>query len=1178
MIIKTIKFRLFHWFLKDCFSFKGDFSICKSSLFSVLFLCLSVSVSFSQPDAYNHPELDWQTISGEHFDVHFHQGAERTARVVLKIAEEIYEPITSLYDYKLDEKMNFVIRDHDDYSNGGAFYFDNTVEIWGSNLDYDLRGAHNWLRDVVTHEFVHMIQLQATRKTSRRFPAFYAQVLAYEKEKRPDVIRGYPNVIASYPLPMVIVPLWFAEGVAQHQEKNHHYDIYDSHRDMLIRTRYLNNKLLTYPEMGSFGQAGTGNESVYNQGYSLVNFIVKNYGEEALRRISKNMASPFNFSFDRAIEKAIGTSGEKVYETWRKELEENYSKRLSVIQKNQVSGEKILLGETSEEAEKTSVSHSFYCSVCAGKTNKNLGLDKFSRSRDFQNFSDTVPGGGTANLYPTWSADGKTLAFVSNFEGGGYFGRTSLYTYETETKKHKLIKNGIYSTPSWSGKKIFYSRKGELNEFKSRFSDIYVFDLETEKETRLTHDLRAFNPTVFESKIAFAVNSDGTMNLVLAELDSTSVKNLRYLTNFSNGEQVYYPKFSPDGKQIVFDVSSFDGRDVALLNTDGTNFHYVANSKLDERNPNFSADGTKIIYSCDKTGIFNIYSYEFSSGKTEILTNVTGGAFMPSQNKDGKIAYAEFAVDGYKIAILDKPKNLDENLAVYIENYESTIPTRTFNDTVYPETVSSNYKPKLSKMLIFPRVTIDYGTVKPGVYGTWNDILNKYNFFWGFSGNKDFEVDAFSIIEYKFKKPTIFFELYYISRKLRDTSFGKATEGNDAINNETSAKRDFKYIFNLFEIDTGIRGKINSANDYQFAFVHSRYSTKVKYNYFVIDNVEGTVEYKPDDSLVRYFTPSPYFLGYSFSSKWNYKSVVPAPDGNINPHQGRTLDIAFDNEINQFNRDSDFSVSDKGTLQQNRLNYTMSKVKVDYSEFLPVPFLKKWRHTLAINFQGGMLLGYNKNNIAPKDSISAFPEIYTKNTRTPDDYFNFFGGGYPGMRGYSYYGLEGRYLTLFNFTYRFPIIKDRAFDFLHLRFDKLYGSVFADFGNLWENTSTQNSFRSISNGKSNLNKKESYSGYDYGNLKDTWKDYKIDVGYQLRASLFSFFGYPTAVEFSAAYGLTTFDTLVDTDPVSGVEKDRVFFPEGAKPLNSSDEGKSYVDKIVKNGGEWRYYLTVLFEF
>ena len=38
-----------------------------------------------------HPELNWFTIKGEKVVVHYHEGAERTARVVCKIGDEIWD-------------------------------------------------------------------------------------------------------------------------------------------------------------------------------------------------------------------------------------------------------------------------------------------------------------------------------------------------------------------------------------------------------------------------------------------------------------------------------------------------------------------------------------------------------------------------------------------------------------------------------------------------------------------------------------------------------------------------------------------------------------------------------------------------------------------------------------------------------------------------------------------------------------------------------------------------------------------------------------------------------------------------------------------------------------------------------------------------------------------------------
>jgi hypothetical protein len=66
-----------------------------------------------------------------------------------------------------------------------------------------------------------------------------------------------------------------------------------------------------------------------------------------------------------------------------------------------------------------------------------------------------------------------------------------------------------------------------------------------------------------------------------------------------------------------------------------------------------------------------------------------------------------------------------------------------------------------------------------------------------------------------------------------------------------------------------------------------------------------------------------------------------------------------------------------------------------------------------------------------------------------------------------------------------------------------------------------------------------------GDLKS--KELKRDVGAGLRVQLHSFYSYPTAVDFDVAYGLDRFAVVEDN--------------------NRTEYGK-----------EWRYYLTVLFDF
>lgn len=1000
-------------------------------LLIVLLFTLFVGVVNAQEQFY-HPELDWQTLETPHFYIHYHTGAERTAQVIAKIAEEIYEPVTSLYDHKPDQKVSFIVKDYDDYANGAAYFYDNKIEIWATSMDFDLRGTHNWLRNVITHEFTHIVQIQTSMKFGRRVPGFYLQWLGYEAERRPDVLYGYPNVIASYPISGFVVPSWFAEGVAQHNRAELSYDWWDAHRDMILRMYALDGKMLSWNEMAVFGKTSLGNESSYNSGFAFVQYIGQRYGEDKVAEISRNLSRLDAIAIDGAIERAIGKPGRQVYDEWVEFVRADYERRIANVREHSVAG-------------------------------------------------DIIADVGFGNFYPVFSPDGLRVAYVSNKEAD-YFGLSSLYLYDLESKTEKKLQGGVRSNLSWTpdGKRIYYSKTTKDNPHWSSLHDIYYYDFENEDEERVTRGLRSNAPSVSPdgTRLAYVAGSDGTLNLFVMDIDG---KNSRALTEYTQGEQVYNPRWSPDGETIVFDYSMKEGRDIASVPAGGGAVRMVVATPDDERTALFTLDGRRLIFSSDRSGIFNIYSLDIVSGRIEQLTNVLGGAFMPSIRSDGSLAFASYTSTGYKIAFLQQPTSLTEaahqsrfDSINYIRSVQPPGPAlastdveessidwprlRSYDDTNKPNLTSRPYSPIFTSLTIVPFLRVDnynpknkgIDVIKPGIYAFSNDVLEKVSMFAGGAINRKLERDLFLIFDYRDKllgffqlgmEPTVSLELYNITRK----TTANATLG--------ALTFPLEITYSLLEFDAVIRQKIfTEALDLELRFAHSRYTS--------------TLEFPPmpgfGSQIIR--IDDLYFIGNDASASFTYNGVAPSRTQEINP-VGRRIKLRYDYEFNKFNPENQYDSQGRALYERFRFH----RVELNWREHYKLP---GWKHTLSAHLRGGAILGPAAHN-----------------------FFDFYLGGLAGMKGYPYYSLGGNEMASMNLTYRFPIFERIDLRFLHFYFDKLYGAVYGDIGDAWTGTPTGNKF-------------------------------KRDVGAELRLESFSWYAYPTRIFFNASYGLDRFHRVV----------------------------------------------------
>ena len=682
---------------------------------------LLLSFIYSQVE-YNHPELNWHTFDTEHFKIHFHDETEMTAREAAVVAEVIYPKITEFYAFEPHQKTHLILIDPDDYSNGAAYYYDNKIMIWASPLDFELRGSHRWLQNVITHEFAHIVSLQKSMKAGTRIPGAYFQLMNYEEEKRPDVLYGYPNTLISYPIPGTNVPPWLAEGIAQYMYDDADWDSWDSHRDMILRDRVINDNMLSFTEMNTFGKKGIGNESTYNAGYALSTFLANEYGSQALSDIMDELSSPLQFSINRAISNVIGISGDDLYQDFKNAVQAKYNTLVDPIKIMPVQGKKLQYN-------------------------------------------------GTTNIHPKWHPTKNAYAYLSN-RGNDFFGQTNLYFHDIKSDEDKKIKSGVFSPSTWhpNGEVIYYSRKSKFpNKNGSKFYDIYSFNLESEEEKRLTYDARAFNPVFMEhdSSIAFLATHDGGQDIHVLDLKKGVTKKI---TDFKERPMISYLSYDHNSKKLYFDITWHHFRDVYSYDLIESSMEMVySNSSFDERNISSNSEGL-MVHSRDKSGIYNLYIANPSDSTEGYVTNVTGGAFMPNVSKDGRILYSLYDKGAYSIALLEDIFYIDDDYIgygddYYLNNSESRSPITKLDDTkAFP------YEDQFPNMFILPKLMFDYGTLKPGFYFSSSEVINRLSLFGGASLNKLNDVDLFFIFDFKRFYPTIFFETYYLTRNTSDKS------------------------------------------------------------------------------------------------------------------------------------------------------------------------------------------------------------------------------------------------------------------------------------------------------------------------------------------------------------------------------------------------------------------------
>ena len=125
-----------------------------------------------------------------------------------------------------------------------------------------------------------------------------------------------------------------------------------------------------------------------------------------------------------------------------------------------------------------------------------------------------------------------------------------------------------------------------------------------------------------------------------------------------------------------------------------------------------------------------------------------------------------------------------------------------------------------------------------------------------------------------------------------------------------------------------------------------------------------------------------------------------------------------------------------------------------------------------------------------------------------DSFFHFYLGGLPGLKGYPFYSIQGTRKVLVEYSFRIPLFREKHYPLLWMIFQNSTIGTILQIGDAW--TAADN---------------------------HAWKK---SVGIQWRINGYSFYNFPTAIEFEIHQGLTKFDREIKGDLISYGDEPRAY--------------------------------------
>lgn len=754
--------------------------------------------------------------------------------------------------------------------------------------------------------------------------------------------------------PNHVQPRWILEGVAtwQESERTSGGRMRSTMFDMYLRMDALEDRFFRIDQMSNEADRWPHGNVWYLYGSQFIEHIANRYGREAIATIARAYGdSVLPWGLNRAARRATGKSFIELYDEFLLDRRAHYeAMRDEVIAGGRVEGERLTHhGEIAR-------------------------MPRFTRDGRL--------------MY--WRADGRSRTRVMELDLGQPEAQRELARVAGEP--------GYALHPS--GRVIYYSRPDNHRDIYM-FHDLFRRDLESGRVERLTNGMRAREPDVSPDgeRVVFTVNGAGTTHLMIA--DARDVRGTaRRLLESERFEQVYTPRFSPDGRTVAISRWQRGGyRDIALVDAETGRVTAITHDRAQDTGPEWSADGRTLYFSSDRTGIANIYAYSITSGRLMQVTNVVAGAYQPAISRDGRhLVYVGYTSYGFDLFHLDlRPASGAHVEPRPAEPYIDTRPEAVDDDELWAG-LSRDYEPLET---LWPRsymldLTNDGWGTALGVTVGGEDLAGWHR--WSLRAVHGFtrgDINADLDYEYRRLPLTIGAHLY---RRI-------APRGGFFIEGE-----DQRWV------EHAIGGQIRLG--YSFPGTFQGASVGVSYNPRFTEAAEPLVgnldpnDPPPSYPRTGYHSELRATLSYSNVERYAY---------DISSSNGTALGVTL-------------------SVEDPVIGSAFSSVNATWfvRQYLPMPWGEQ--HVVALHYTGGIAAG--DPGYRDTFSVGGFPDVSIVDGLIS----NVILGG-AALRGYPAYDRGGTQYHLAQIEYRFPIWRVNAGVLtLPVYLNRIHGAVYGDVG------------------------------------------------------------------------------------------------------------------------------------